>query len=229
MPQIKYLRPAALATFFKAVDANPDGGERIRDRAVFRLMLALGLRAAEVGLLKMRDVDMADPSRPRIYVTRVKEKHWRKDRATGERRYVRRERRGDWYTLDPQGAAIVAIKAWLKERAARPKAGKRWLLARESDALFLTRHSAGISASYLRHIVMAYGRAAGMKVSSHAFRHTAGVRCAMKGLNSFEIAQRLGHVSSLSTEHYVKTYGPERERQDDRANRAIEGNGDDSL
>jgi integrase len=42
------------------------------------------------------------------------------------------------------------------------------------------------------------------------FRHSCASRAARKGLSAFEIKERLGHVSVLSSEVYVHLFGPEK-------------------
>lgn len=213
---VRYLKDDQVDAFFRVVAANPDPTLRVRDTCLFRLMLSYGLRCKEAELLNVHhDVDL-DSSR--LWVTRVKEKHWRTDPKTGERVHVKKPRRGDWYPLTSRN--VERLSAWLKVRQKFTKA--------KDGPLFVTIQGRPVSANYIYHITARYAERAGIEgLYPHMFRHTAAVRMARAGDSAFAIKEALGHVSVLSTEHYVRLFGKERERMALRSLAAIEGDIDD--
>ena len=90
---IKYLTQDELHRLLKAITKR-------RDKAIFLIAYRHGLRASEVGMLKVQDVNM---DRGRIFVTRGKGSH------SGE------------YPLQPD--EVKALNAWRKER----RDGTPWL------------------------------------------------------------------------------------------------------
>lgn len=215
---VRYLTDDQVEAFFRAVEANPDPAIRVRDTCLFRLMLSYGLRCEEAHLLNVHhDIDLASDE-PRLWVTRVKEKHWRTDAKTGERRYVKKPRRGDWYPLTRRN--VERLSAWLKARRKFTKA--------KDGPLFVTIHGGPISANYIYHITARYAERAGIEgLYPHMFRHTAAVRMAKAGDSAFAIKEALGHVSVLSTEHYVRLFGKERQKMALKSLAAIEGDEDE--
>src|SRR3954452_8181111 len=90
---IKYLTNEEIAKLFSVITST-------RDRAIFRVAYHRGLRASEVGLLRMTDYQ---PSRSRLYVHRVK---------CGQA-----DTSGEYLLTD---AAVKVLRAWLKERGDNP-------------------------------------------------------------------------------------------------------------
>jgi len=209
--KITYLSDEQVAKFFSAIEAQKDPIKRKRDLALFSLMLAFGLRCAEVPLIKLEHVRLRDyPERSELYVTRVKKK---KDKKTG----LAKPREGRWYNLSDKNRAVLV--AWLKVR-------KKYKTAALSDAVFVTKETGTFSLPHIYDSTVRYGKLVGLKVNPHQFRHTCGIRLARKGLSAFEIKERLGHVSVLSTEVYVRLAGPDRLAADRRADEALEGDDD---
>jgi len=116
-------------------------------------MLSYGLRCEEVHLLNVHhDIDLAsDP--PRIWITRVKEKHWRTDAKTGEKVYIKKPRRGDWYPLTQRN--VDRLMAWLKIR-------KRFTNDNYGP-FFVTIQGRPISANFIYHITQRYAEKAGIE------------------------------------------------------------------
>lgn len=209
--KIKWLSDEEVNRFFRAIEAQKDPVQRKRDLALFTVMLAFGCRCAEIPLIKLEHVILREyPEKSEIYVTRVKKK---KDRKTG----LPKPREGRRYNLSDKNRAILV--AWLKVR-------KKYPTAELSNSLFITKESGTFSVPHIYDSTVKYGKIAGVKVNPHQFRHTCGIRLARKGLSSFEIKVRLGHVSVLSTEIYVQLAGPERQAADRRADEALEGEDD---
>lgn len=196
---IKYLTDEQARAFFAAIEAVPDKVIRVRDLCLFNLMLSYGLRVMEVGLIKLEHVHlMVEPAQ--LYITRVKRKEGK-------------PRLGSWYDLSERNEAL--IRSWLRARKTYPHAAA-------SASLFITRESGTFSAPHVYDSVVKYGKAAGLRVHPHMFRHTCGVRLAKAGRNAFAIQKRLGHVSVISTQCYVDLAGPDRHREDRRDDEAIE-------
>jgi integrase len=214
---IKYLSDEEVRRFFAAAEANPDSALRARDLCLFKLMLHFGLRCAEANLLQTSSVNFkVDPAQ--LHVVRVKEKHWRTDPKTGEKIHIEKARRSDHYPLSDSDTAL--IKAWLKLRAKFTKA--------KDGPLFVTIQGRPVTANYIYHITARYGAKAGIEgLYPHQLRHTCAIRMAIKGYSAYEIKERLGHASILSSEVYCNLRGPERQRMHLRANRAVEGDDDD--
>jgi len=207
---IKYLTDDEVRRFFAAVEANPDPMLRARDLCLFKLMLHFGLRCKETELLRTDSVNFK-VSPAQLHVVRVKERHVRTDPKTGEKRRIEKPRRSDHYPLSDSDTAL--IKAWLKAR-------RKF----DDGPLFVTIAGRPISANYIYHITARYGAAAGIEgLYPHQLRHTCAIRMAIKGHSAYEIKERLGHASILSSEVYVNLRGPERQRMHLRANATIEG------
>lgn len=209
--KITYLSDEKVTAFFSAIEAQKDPLKRKRDLALYSVMLAFGCRCAEIPLIKLEHIRLREyPERSELYVTRVKKK---KDPKTG----LAKPREGRWYNLSDKNKAVLT--AWLKAR-------KKYKTAALSDSLFVTKETGTFSLPHIYDSTVKYGLQAGLKVNPHQFRHTCGIRLARKGLSAFEIRDRLGHVSVISTEVYVRLAGPERLAADRRADEALEGDDD---
>lgn len=72
-PEVHYLNEEELKSLFRAIDAEGKRehtrADTIRDRALFELALGRGLRASEVGILKLQDLRLKEN---RLKVTRLK-------------------------------------------------------------------------------------------------------------------------------------------------------------
>jgi site-specific recombinase XerD len=205
---ITYLNDEEVMAFFKAIEQAKDQLIRRRDLCLFSLMLAYGLRCAEVPLIQLEHVRLKEyPAKSELYTTRVKKK---KDKKTG----LAKPRDGRWYLLSDKNKLLLAD--WLKAR-------KKFKTAATSNNLFITEMTGSFSTPHIYDSVVKYGLQAGLKLHPHMFRHTTAIRMARKGLSAFEIKERLGHVSVLSSEVYVQLAGPERQAADRRADEALEG------
>ena len=89
---IKHLSEQEIERLFRVID-------KPRDRAMFRLMYHRGLRASEIGMLQMSDLDLAND---KIEITRLK------GSTGGLYRLCRSER--------------LAVHAWLRKRGTAPGA-----------------------------------------------------------------------------------------------------------
>ena len=202
-----YFTDEQLKKFFAAIELASNPRKRVRDRAMFQLMLDYGLRCAEVPLIKLEHVDLRDlPEVSRIMITRVKKK---RDKKTG----LPKPRDVRWYPLTERSR--VALVVWLKAR-------RKFKTATMSDHLFITAVSGEISIPHIYETTIIYAKLAGLtKIHPHMLRHTCAIRLARKGLSAYSVKERLGHVSILSSEIYVRLAGPERAAEDARANAAL--------
>jgi integrase len=92
---IKYLHPDQISSLFAKIPARA-----VRDRAIFLLGYYRGMRASEIGLLRVEDWR---PKENRLRVYRLKGRHGKDPRE---------------YLLGPKEA--TALKAWLKVRGETP-------------------------------------------------------------------------------------------------------------
>ncbi len=206
--KIKYLNDEQVEAFFKAVEAEKNPTKRKRDLCLFSLMLAYGMRCAEIPLVLLEHVRLRDyPERSEVYITRVKKK---RNLRTG----LAKPRDGRWYLLSDKNKLLLVT--WLKAR-------KKYKTAALSNSLFITNKTGSFSLPHIYDSSVSYGKAAGLKVHPHLFRHTCGIRLARAGRNSFAIQKRLGHVSVLSTQVYVDLAGPDRCDEDRKDDEAMEG------
>jgi integrase len=193
-----------LRRLFAAIAREPKEVHRRRDRAMFSTILHFGLRAAEVGLLKVEDFNDTDPQAPQLKVTRVKERHqYRKDEA-GVKVRVDRPRMTRVYEVPPDLA--VTLRAWLKVRGQVKGADK-------TEALFCTSHERPISTATLYSLTQQYAERAGIKrdrlLGPHMFRHTCAAKLAKAGHSAYDIQYQLGHANVLSGQAYVNRFGTE--------------------
>ena len=211
---IKYLSDDELRQFFSAIDRVENEFRRLRDRAMFQLILAFGLRCAEVPLIKVTDFNGAI-SPGQLRVTRVKLKPYPKSHPKAGQKKPRESR---WYDLSKVNEK--AVRAWLKVR-------EQHRYAKENPALFLTFHSDeehAFSTAHIYDLVRDYAKAAKLErhIWPHMFRHTTAVKMAQAGMSAYDIMHRLGHTSVLSGQTYVNRFGPEKAALDRKSDAALE-------
>jgi site-specific recombinase XerD len=148
-----------------------------RDRAMFRLMLDLGLRAGEASALRVGDLSI-EFSSPPVAQLRV--------RGKGNKERIL------W--LLPETLAVV--EAWLHQR---PKV--------ESDALFVTQRGQGISVRGIEDRLVHYCQAAGVRVTPHQLRHTFGRRMIEAEMPVTSLQKLLGHAQVTTTQVYIAGAG----------------------
>lgn len=148
-----------------------------RDRAIFRLMLDLGLRAGEVAALRLSDLSL-QPGSPTTGRLRVQGKG--------------HQERIVWLMPD----TLTTLLVWLEQRPAV-----------SSEALFITRRGQGLSVRGLEERLAHYSRAAGVKVSPHQLRHTFGRRMAEAEMPVTSLARLMGHAQVTTTQVYIAGAG----------------------
>jgi integrase/recombinase XerD len=158
------------------IEAADGGGPvGVRDRAICELLYASGLRASELGRLRVEDVDLAAG-----YAI-----------CTGKRARQR---------LVPVGApALVWLRRYLAE--ARPALARR----RDAGTLFLSRRGRPLSRQALWDIVRAAARRAGLRarVSPHTLRHCFASHLLEGGADLRSVQALLGHADIGTTQVYT--------------------------
>jgi site-specific recombinase XerD len=181
LPRVLSEREAA-----RLLDGIPAGGPlELRDRAMFELAYACGLRAEELVSLREIDVD------------------W-----DGEQ--LRVEGKGRKTRFVPVGEpAIAALRRYLDGGARRELA--RAARERPDDALFLSKSGRALGTSDVRRRlrtwtrrVAALGDHAGSGVSPHALRHSFATHLLDGGADLRSIQELLGHASVSSTQIYTR-------------------------
>ncbi|MDQ3935343.1 MAG: tyrosine recombinase [Actinomycetota bacterium] len=150
---------------------------QVRDRAMFELAYAAGLRAEEIVNLDVTDVD---PDGEEL-------------RVTGK---------GSRTRIVPAGEpAWRAIERYLTR--ARPRLEQR---ARPDPALFLSRTGRRLSTSDVRNRLSICTRraAAGAGISPHTLRHSFATHLLEGGADLRSIQELLGHASVSTTQTYTR-------------------------
>jgi len=208
--EIKYLTDEELRKFFAAIAKVKNEVIRKRDLAMFHIILAYGLRCAEVPLLRFMDFNGAI-SPAQLQVTRVKRK---RDPKTLEPK----PRLKRWYDVTPANTKL--INAWLEVRGTYHR-------AKDNPALFLTFHSTeehSFSTAHIYDLVRDYGKLAKLErhIHPHMWRHTTAVKMAQAGHSAYDIMYQLGHTNILSGQTYVNRFGAERAALSVKIGKALE-------
>lgn len=151
---------------------------RARDRAMFALMFACGLRLGEVRSLALCGLHLDPPPGllPRLTVI---------GKGNVER------------SVFIASFALAALADWLRQR---PRA--------ESPAVFLTRTGDAFSATSIRRLLDRYCARAGVKFTCHQLRHAFARVLAERGVPVTTIQQLLGHRRLESTQVYLHVSDP---------------------
>lgn len=176
------------------VDALLGSLRKLRDRAMFLLMLQGGLRPGEVLNLKLEDVQYG---RRRVVV-----RH-REDHPKGARAKSRTERVVDLH--EPE--ALATLSAYVMEE--RPGEA-------ESRFAFLVggrgkRRLEPLSYSALAKLFERHCERLGIRepwITPHALRHTHATRMWEGGMRELALQKRLGHSSPESTRLYTRVSDP---------------------
>ena len=175
LPQV--LKPAEVAALLDRIPA--DTALSLRDRALFELAYASGLRAEELVTLDVESVDF-----------------------DGE--LVRVEGKGSKTRIVPTGEpAMVAIARYLE------KARGALATVDSDRALFLSKSGRRLSTSDVRRRLRVWARqAAGVStigsVSPHALRHSFATHLLENGADLRAIQELLGHASISTTQVYTR-------------------------
>jgi len=159
--------------------AEPPGSFPERDRALFELLYAAGLRVAEAAALDVEDLDLGS-------------------------RLVRVLGKGRKERIVPFGEeAEDALRAYLPGRSAR-----RLLTARagpDGEPLFVNARGRRLTPRSMGRLLKSRLRAAGLPadISPHALRHTFATHLLQAGADLRAIQELLGHSSLSTTQKYT--------------------------
>jgi len=160
--------------------ADEDAPFPERDRALFELLYATGMRVSEAAGLDLEDVDFAS-------------------------RLLRVVGKGNKERIAPFGeTAEDALAAYLPARAARRKKGR----AGENDdgePLFVNARGGRLTTRSMARLLKHRLRAAGLpaEISPHALRHSFATHLLEAGADLRAIQELLGHASLSTTQKYT--------------------------
>lgn len=171
----------------RLIDAcGSDDATSVRNRALIAVLYRVGLRIGEARMLLPKDVDI----------------------QAGTVR-VLRAKGGRSRTCGMDAGAGALVKEWLAVRGewVRPAQG---VLDLERVPAFCTRPGAALSAGYLRRLLPALARAAGIakRVHAHGLRHTHAAELREEGVDIGIISKQLGHRGILTTIRYLDHIAP---------------------
>jgi integrase/recombinase XerC len=163
------------------LDAPDEGNFRERERALFELLYATGLRVSEAAGLDVEDVDLGS----------------RLVRVMGK---GRRER------IVPFGeSAADALVEYLPARAALAARGSSRGKDSGSQPLFVNARGGRLTTRSMARLLKERLRAAGLPtgISPHALRHTFATHLLQAGADLRAIQELLGHASLSTTQKYT--------------------------
>ncbi len=173
---ISYLTRAELRALLDAPDLRTASG--VRDRAMLHLAFAAGLRVSELVSLRLDQIDSQSLSTVHII-------------GKGRRERV----------LPLWKETTVAVKAWLKVRAAS-----------NDPALFLNARAQAMTRSGFEYLLAKHAVSAAQKepsiadkrVTPHVLRHTCAMHTLRATRDVRKVSLWLGHASLQSTEIYLR-------------------------
>lgn len=166
-PLPKHLRDEEVMKFFDMI-------KKLRDRAIFKVMLRCGLRVEEVSNLTFKAIDL---KRRRIYVYNGK---GGKDRVV----YISND-------------AYLALISYLRVRP--PSRAKKLFVVEKG-----TYRGRPISVRGIQKRMEYYARKAGLKVSCHHLRHTMATQLLNAEMRLVSLQDLLGHDRVKTTQRYSK-------------------------
>jgi integrase/recombinase XerC len=158
--------------------ADEDAPFPERDRALFELLYATGLRVSETAGLELEDVDYAS-------------------------RLLRVVGKGNKERIAPFGeAAKEALEAYLPLRRERRKRAPD---AGDSEPLFVNARGGRLTTRSMARLLKRRLRAAGLpaEISPHALRHSFATHLLEAGADLRAIQELLGHASLSTTQKYT--------------------------
>ncbi|HKF44182.1 MAG TPA: tyrosine recombinase XerC [Thermoanaerobaculia bacterium] len=171
-------RAMSLSDTDALLDAPEEGSFPERDRALFELLYAAGLRVSEAAGLDLEDVDFSA----------------RLARVTGK---------GNKERIVPFGEeAEEALRAYLPPRSARRR---RFEGPDDGEPLFVNARGGRLTTRSMARLLKSRLRAAGLPtaLSPHALRHTFATHLLSAGADLRAIQELLGHASLSTTQKYT--------------------------
>ncbi|HLN80924.1 MAG TPA: tyrosine recombinase XerC [Thermoanaerobaculia bacterium] len=164
----------------RLLEADEDAPFPERDRALFELLYATGLRVSEAAGLDLEDVDFAS-------------------------RLLRVIGKGNKERIAPFGeTAGDSLAAYLPERARRRK-GNPAAELEEGEPLFVNARGGRLTTRSMARLLKHRLRAAGLpaEISPHALRHSFATHLLEAGADLRAIQELLGHASLSTTQKYT--------------------------
>lgn len=158
MDEIKFVSPELVEVFFRKIKS-------VRDRALFSTMYYYGLRAGEIGLLTVEDLDFANN---RIYV------HALKGGISGQ------------HLLNPQVKRY--IKAYLDRERLSMRTVQKALFLSQKDNPITTTQIYRLFRQYAKKAKFPLD-----KQHPHVFRHSIAVHMAEAGFDVYQTKEHLRH------------------------------------
>ena len=154
-----------------------------RERALFELLYATGLRVSEAAALDLDDVDLSA-------------------------RMLRAQGKGRKERIVPFGEeAEEALRAYLPARAERRAGSKSRTGSRagQAEPLFVNSRGGRLTTRSMARVLKRRLRAAGLpeEISPHALRHTFATHLLQAGADLRAIQELLGHASLSTTQKYT--------------------------
>jgi integrase/recombinase XerC len=179
-------RALTLADTESLLETEDEGHLPERERALFELLYATGLRVSEAAALDIEDVDLSA-------------------------RMLRAQGKGRKERIVPFGeTAEDALRAWLPVRGAlralpspRPSPAGRG--SRLGEPLFVNARGGRLTTRSMARVLKRRLRAAGLpaQISPHALRHTFATHLLQSGADLRSIQELLGHASLSTTQKYT--------------------------
>jgi integrase/recombinase XerD len=178
VPRVKKARPRAITTsevemlLQAPLTQQPARPEQVRDVAMLELLYASGLRVSELVSLDVDDLDF--------------------DRRT----LALRGKRGVDRTVPLPNRSVRSLQAWLRD-------SRTAIANRGETALFVNHRGNRLTRQGFWLILKAYATRVGIKeITPHTLRHSFAAHAMDRGMDLKELQQRLGHVSSVTTQVY---------------------------
>ena len=164
----------------RLLEVDEEGSFPERDRALFELLYATGLRVSEAAGLDLEDVDFSA-------------------------RLLRVLGKGNKERIAPFGeAAGDALSAYLPARRARRR-GAEDAAADDGEPLFVNARGGRLTTRSMARLLKRRLRAAGLpvEISPHALRHSFATHLLEAGADLRAIQELLGHASLSTTQKYT--------------------------
>lgn len=192
VPRVKKARPRAISTheverlLQAPLTHQPARPEQVRDVAMLELLYASGLRVSELVSLDVDDVDFDNLA------------------------LTLRGKRGVDRQVPLPERSVKALDAWLGD----PRAA---IANRGEPALFVNHRGNRLTRQGFWLILKSYANRIGIdQITPHTLRHSFAAHAVDRGMDIKELQQRLGHVSSVTTQVYQQmTNGNEADGDDD--------------
>lgn len=178
VPRIRKAQPTSMSTeqverlLQEPLTSRPTRPEQVRDLAMLELLYASGMRVTELVSLNIEDVSF--------------------ERST----ITLRGRRGLERTVPLPDRCLRSLRAWMDD-------ARSSIAARGEDAFFVNHRGNRLTRQGLWLILKAYAERLGItSITPHTLRHSFAAHAVDRGMDLKELQQRLGHVSSVTTQVY---------------------------